>query len=170
MRRQPRISRERLLATTSRRNTGFETTNGRRRFPAFVRVSILIVASGVLFAACSRADPESERQSIRRTVRVFFTALETADGDTLRSVAPAIAEAAPGALAQITAGLGEIEMPEIGEPEITGRRATVAVTLPVPNQSEATTLIVPLRKRRGDWIIDSTLAITQTFDVIRFSD
>jgi|GEM_PF-3024448 len=133
--------------------------------------TVLFVYLAVILAGCSAPSGEDARRSARDTVETLFVALAGSDDDTIRRIAPELAEAAPGALAQITAQLSVQDQLEIGEPEITGRRAVVPVTLgDGAAQDDGATLLVPLRWRRGSWQIEPTLTISQSFDIIRFSD
>lgn len=140
--------------------------------------TVLFGYLAVIVGGCSAPSGEDARRSARDTVETLFVALAGSDDDTIRRIAPELAEAVPGVLAQIAAQLSLRQQADIGIPEITGRRAVVPVTLTkrgadsiddAASQGDAT-LLVPLRWRRGGWQVDPTLTISQTFDIIRFSD
>lgn len=145
-------------------------------------LALLFTLLLAVFAGCGVPSGDEAHTEAVDTVRTLFIALAGSDQEMLERVAPDLAATAPGALAQITAALSEQGAPEIGEPLVSGRRATVPVAFGAADGGveagdgdtglgeQTTRLLVPLRWRRGRWQVDPTLTITQSFDIIRFSE
>jgi acyl-coenzyme A synthetase/AMP-(fatty) acid ligase len=127
----------------------------------------------VLLLSCG--PPEAGEAARRAEARAaeLFAALASADLETLRALGPAFedidAEAVENLRRQLTSHLSW----EVGEAEVSGRRARVPVSLtPRPGSDSDTParaeqeITVPLRWRSGRWEVQSSLSVTRTIDIV----
>ncbi len=133
--------------------------------------ALLLLPVGLLLS-CSppagEAASEAESQA-----KALFAALEEADAAALRRLGPAFEGLEPEEIDQLRDQLISRFEWQVGEAEVSGRRAVVPVTLsPRDAETEATpsrteeTILVPMRWRSGSWRVESSLTVTQQIDLV----
>ena len=127
----------------------------------------------ILLFSCGPPEDGEAADRAEARARELFVALEAADLPALRELGPAFedmdAEAAENLRRQLTTQLSW----EVGEAEVSGRRAQVPVQLtPRPGpDSDAPAgaeqeIAVPLRWRSGRWEVESSITVSRRIDIV----
>lgn len=124
--------------------------------------------------------PPEEGEAARRAearAAELFAALESADLEALYELGPAFEDMDAAAVENLKEELTTQLSWQVGDAEVSGRRAQVPVTLtPRPGpESDAPAraeqeIIVPLRWRSGGWEIQSSLTVSRRIDVVPLKD
>lgn len=128
-------------------------------------MGLLVSCSPPAGEAASRAESKAE---------ALFVALEEADLEALERLGPVFEGLESAELERLRDQLVSRFEWEVGDAEVSGRRALVPVTLS-PRTVDGTTdapprteeqIVVPMRRRSGAWIIEGSLTITQQIELV----
>jgi hypothetical protein len=144
-----------------------------RRLPSaaflFLSVGLFLSCSPPAGEAASRAEAKAE---------ALFVALEEADLEALEGLGPVFEGLESEEIERLREQLVSRYEWEVGEAEVSGRRAVVPVTLSPraiddPEETPPRTeerILVPMRWRSGSWRIEGSLTVTQQIDLVPLAD
>ncbi len=128
-------------------------------------------------SSCSPPAGEAAAEAESKA-EALFVALEKADLEALRGLGPAFEDLGAEKLGELQDQLVSRFEWEVGDAEVSGRRALVPVSLS-PRRAHGTAeapprtderILVPLRWRSGAWIVDGSLTVTQQIDLVPLNE
>lgn len=127
-----------------------------------------LVLAVLLLAGCGPGDGPATRREVAATAEAFLTAVIDGDSAALAEIAPALPadRLTAGPVGErLAAATGAISL-SAEDVSLEGRAATVQVS-PGADATDATNvLVVPLRYRRGRWVVTDSLRVVQRIDVV----
>ncbi len=122
-----------------------------------------------LLASCSPRGGEAASRA-ESQAEALFVALEEGDVEALGRLGPAFEGLESEDVEQLRDQLISRVDWEIGEAEVSGRRATVPVKLSPRSAETEETILVPMRWRSGSWRIEASLTVTQQIDLVPLNE